>query len=145
MTVIAYRDGIMAADTIAWTANSSVKVQCRPKIRRLKECGWLLGASGDTADIERFFGWMEGVADRPDFKEEDYFCALCARLGGELFLYTWKLYPFEITHPFFAIGAADQFVMGAMFAGASAEEAVRLAVAHTDGAGGDVQVEGFSR
>jgi hypothetical protein len=40
-----------------------------------------------------------------------------------------------------AVGTSEEFAMGAMRAGASAEEAVRLCIEHTVYAAGEVQVE----
>lgn len=58
------------------------------------------------------------------------FCLVCP--SGEIV---------EYDAPFFALGAPETFLSGAMAAGATAEQAVRLAIQHTDGAAGDVQVE----
>ena len=140
MTAIAYRDGIMAADSVGWTANTSVKVPVCAKIRRLID-GGLVAGTGETTDIEQFHDWMRGESEQPSVPREDGFNALWAKPGGTLWFCTWRLVFSQITAPFFAIGGPCEFMMGALFAGASADQAVRLAAEHTDSAGGQIQVE----
>lgn len=143
MTIIVYRDGVMAADSVGWTANNSVKVPAPGKIRRLSD-GGLIGAAGETSDIIQFHEWM--AADRPrdtrpEFGKDDGFCALWVKPDGALSACTWKLVFFPIATSFFAIGGPAEFVMGALYSGASAEDAARLAIEFTDSAGGPVQIE----
>lgn len=141
MTAIAYRGGIMAADTVGWTCGASVKSPVAPKIKRMSD-GGLFAAGGNTSEIVQFAAWMlSGVSDRPGFDKEEQLTVLWARPDGSLWLCDHTLQFYQLHDSFFAIGAPCTFMMGALHAGASAEEAVRLAVLHTDGAGGDVQVE----
>lgn len=141
MTAIAYRSGIMAADSVGWIGGASVKTPVAAKIKRMPD-GGLFAAAGSTTEIARFAEWMLSSGPRPaDFDKEEQFTGLWARSGGSLWLCNYTLYFYELFDPFFAIGACCTFMMGALHAGASAEEAVRLAVLHTDGAGGSVQVE----
>lgn len=142
MTAIAYRDGILAADSVGWGAqNSAVIVPVVPKIKRTEAraiyacCGW-------DIDIYAFDRWVIYPAERPDpFNRDDGFQALMLREDGTLWLFDNSLRCAPVVAPFYAIGANTGFLMGAMHAGASAAEAVRLAIVHTDGAGGTVQVE----
>lgn len=143
MTAIAYRDGIMAADSVSWTAlNSSIKVPSRPKIIR-PLAGGVLGCMGEASEIEHIrHSMLRGPPIEPAIFDKEYdTAALWAREDGTLAMLRCNGRWFEIASPFYAAGASDTFIWGALHAGASAELAVRLAVEHTDGAGGEVQVE----
>lgn len=76
---------------------------------------------------------------------EDDFSAVVIRPNGTILIHTFKLEPYEWLGEFVAIGMPALFMMGALHAGATAEDAVRLAVEHTDGGGGSVQVELLAR
>lgn len=141
MTAIAFRDGIMAADSVGWTCAASIKMPVAPKIKRMTDDGIFAGA-GSTSEIERFSEWMLTGNDCPrDFEKDEQFTGLWAKPDGSLWLCNHTLWFYQLHVPFFAVGAPCEFVMGALHAGASAEDAVRLAVLHADGAGGTVQVE----
>lgn len=140
MTAIAYRDGIMAADSMMCI--DEVKISVCPKIRRFD--GTLIGCMGDNPEITAFEAWMADGARgnaKPNFARENGFGALRAMPDGTLQLACYTLYWETLVVPFFAIGSASTFLFGALYAGASAEEAVRLAIQHTLHAGGEVQVE----
>ena len=79
--------------------------------------------------------------EKPQFDKEEQLTALWVKSDGSLLLCNYTLHFYKLREEFFAIGSPSTFMMGALFAGASAEEAVRLAILHTDGAGGEVQVE----
>lgn len=140
MTVIAYRDGVLAADTAIWQGN--LLVGHRHKIRRLKD-GRLYAASGFKPDCDEFFAYLNGKQPEPPkpLDNRDYFDAIVVapeqrwKADGKFRLYDVS------GDSFVTVGAHCDFLIGAMAAGASAEEAVRLAIRHGDSAGGDVQVE----
>lgn len=139
MTAIAYRDGILAADSVAWCGDVAVPVI--KKIARLPD-GTLIAVAGDTAVCRWFKEEWPNLrnSDSPTIKEGEL-NALIVMSSGTVLECDHHLRPFEVIGPFHALGAPHRFMAGAMHAGASAEEAVRLAILHTDGAGGEVQVE----
>lgn len=131
----------MAADSVGWTCGATVKASVAPKIKRMLD-GGLFAAGGNTSEIVRFTAWMLGATDeRPVFDKEEQFTGLWAKPDWSLWLCDHTLHFYELHDPFFAVGHPCTFMMGALHAGATAEQAVRLAVKHTDGAGGEVQVE----
>jgi 20S proteasome alpha/beta subunit len=141
MTAIAYRDGILAADTAAWGGgNSSVIVGHRQKIVRLSD-GGLFAACGCTADCIRAAQACERNALSTIEIDDNGFAAVWIKPDGSVWRLDSILYPYESAGPYDAAGASETFMLGALAAGASAEQAVRLAIKHTDGAAGDVQVE----
>ena len=134
----------MAADSVAWTGeNSTLKVPCTPKIRRPSPSrGGLAASPGSSAEIEHFWRWFQNDYEHtPIFSKDDGFNALWVRPDGTMWVSGHQLYFFQIYGDFYALGAGKVFMFGALYAKATAEEAVRLAILHTDGAGGPVQVE----
>lgn len=144
MTVIACRDGSMAADS--GVSQDGLCFGFTKKIVRLSD-GSLVAAAGPRPAIQRFHRWMEGFAsasNRPEPLGENEFGALWLKADGSIHRISYKFEIYSDPCAFAAEGMAVNFMMGAMAHGASAEEAVRLAVAHCDGAGGEVQVERVS-
>lgn len=138
MTVIAIRDGIMAADTAVWCGD--VIAGFADKIVRLKD-GRLFAGAGDRPNILECAKWLDGEIERPAAVGECEFGALILAADGIFRIdYKFRIHP---TAPaeFAVEGAHDEFMLGALHAGATAGQAVRLAIAHARRAGGDVQVE----
>jgi hypothetical protein len=137
MTVIAVRDGIMAADTAVWCGD--VLAGHSRKIVRLAD-GRLFAAAGDRPQIQKCVYWLNGEAERPAAVDECEFGALILAVDG-----IWRIdYRFDIygsVGDFAVEGAHDEFLMGTMAAGASAKEAVQLAIKYARRAGDDVQAE----
>jgi hypothetical protein len=140
MTAIAVRDGVMAADSATWAAGATVMfAPSRPKIIRLG--GGLVGCGGSSDEIDLVREWMIRGGDKPRLEKGEGFEILWARADRTVWHAGYRLNFYQIHAPFSCIGCSTQFMYGALFQGASAEQAVRLAILHTDGAGGDVQVE----
>jgi len=142
MTTIAYRDGALATDSGVWQGN--IIAGTRTKVFRLED-GSLFAGCGASADRDECLEWLKKGAlasGRPEKSEgEQRFGGLLVRRDGRVINIDHK---FRLTPAPNAVwhvcGAAEEFLHGAMAAGASAEEAVTLAIAHTDGAVGPVQV-----
>ena len=137
MTVIACRDGIMAADSAVWQGN--IIAGHTRKILRLKD-GRLVGCAGLRPTIQACKAWLDGDGEKPPAEEVDAFGAIILGADG-IFRVSYKFQIYESAGAFACEGAHGDFMYGAMLAGASAEEAVRLAIKHGDNAGGEVQVE----
>ena len=144
MTVIAYKNGVMAADSMACRDGRRLPVM-RPKITRGKL--GLLGGSGRSDDLLHAANWfINGMyPDRhPNFSDdkEDNLDLLWAKNDGSLWWADKRLL-FVPRTDIYAIGetTAAHFVEGAMFAGMEAAEAVGLAIEHCIWIGGIVQSE----
>lgn len=137
MTVIAIKNGVIAADTGLWLGNICVE-HCK-KIRRLSD-GRLFAISGHRAIGEACYAWLQDESLRPEpgSDDSDFGGLLLTKDGAFRVDYKFRIYPTGIPA---AAGSHTEFLMGAMYAGASAEEAVRLAIKHGDSAAGEVQVE----
>jgi ATP-dependent protease HslVU (ClpYQ) peptidase subunit len=124
MTTVVYRDGILAADTLV-TQGGAVKVHGEyRKIRRIGD--HLVGTSGGVADCERFVNWLMAGEDAEPPKGE--YAAIVVSPNG-------RVREIEGGHPlprprnakFFAIGSGAPFALAAMYAGADAVTAVKIA------------------
>lgn len=136
MTTIAYRDGVLAADTAM--CQGGVIVGSVVKIA-LRDDGDMCGAAGDASYNAAFRIWFLGgeSGNPPDAKhEQDSFDR------GVIFRKTGTIDVFEprgkfsVHAPYFAFGSGKESALGAMFAGADAETAIRAAIQfdpHTDG------------
>lgn len=140
MTTIAYRDGVIAADT-GLTLGSSRTICTVTKIARNSK-GDLVGVCGGATFGGQFLTWFvngEELSKRPSFeKDEDR--TIVIRRNGEIEIHeVGGFYPIPKA-PYFAIGAGRHEALGAMFVGADAETAVRAAMAHDPSTFGEVMV-----
>ena len=143
MTVIACRSGIMAADTATW--DGDIKIGRVKKIIRLRD-GSLVAACGMASLIQAYYAWMQGKGDRPpDAEKQEDFSGIHLLVGGVVRVVDRIYREFDHDAEFYAEGSHTEFLYGAMAAGASAEEAVRLALKYGGFAGGEVQVEHLDR
>ena len=139
MTAIAYRAGIMAADTRS--VHEYVKVD-ETKIFRAD--GHLIGVMGEAcpsnAELAKWFLAAPDKSFRPEFKDHKFTLLIVNPKGKSVLLHSsGRFYP--IVHQrFWAIGAGAECCMGAMEAGATAEEAVRAAIKWQRDCGGRVTV-----
>jgi ATP-dependent protease HslVU (ClpYQ) peptidase subunit len=137
VTTLAYRNGIMAADSTIW--EDGCRAYSAKKIRRLSD-GSLVGFAGNYDDVGDVIDWLEAGAKGPK-PRTDLLDALVVRPNGKVFRLVQvskRLLPAE--GPYFAIGMGMQAALGAMFAGADPRTAVMAARAHTDGAAGRILV-----
>ncbi|MDE2100369.1 MAG: hypothetical protein KGL39_24165 [Patescibacteria group bacterium] len=140
MTVIVFRDGVMAADTAGWDYTGHVIKSFRRKIFRLKD-GSLFAACGELEHSTVLMEQLNGNDIANYIITDDGFCAIVITKDGAILRFLKSMRSTKIEQPFVAIGANEPFVYGALYAGASAQFAVELAIKYTDSAGGDVQVE----
>lgn len=128
MTTIAYRDGVLAADTQITADNSIVSGRCT-KIGNSGE--WFYAVSGRPSDLGIFERWLSAMHDeaRERLKPSDEMVAIVVVRGDDGL--TTKIFDgenlYDIKAPFIAKGSGYHLAMGAMAMGATAEEAVRIA------------------
>lgn len=137
MTVWAYRDGVLASDSLV-LVDRMICGQMRKVIK--SGSGWLAAGAGNATDMNQFLRWVE------DGKEEDSAVKLENLEGflvspkGETFIVEADLHPMKIEAEFHAGGSGAAFAIGAMARGASAIEAVKIAMEYNSSCGGDIQV-----
>lgn len=142
MTVIACRDGVMASDSGVFHGDYHFVTQ--QKIFRAPD-GSLYACSGPAAPAAAVSRWF--ALGRPeDFSwpavaHEDGFGVIWLRQDG-IWLIDEAFVPFpDDGMPFAADGSHSDFLFGAMAQGASAVEAVELAIKYGVWARGPAQVE----
>lgn len=145
LTIIAYKDGEMAADCGMWNGTREVRVPF-PKITRAAD-GSLWAASGKAQDAWFLREWVIAGADMgnlPEFigKDDERPSVIMAKSDGSLWSCQGEL-RLAPCAPVGCWGAGDasHFCEGALEAGLSAGDAVRLTIQHHLYAGIDVQIE----
>lgn len=144
MTVIAYRDGIMCADTARW--DGDVISGYVEKIKVLPD-GSLFACAGSVDEIELVTAWaMGGFYDASKPKLEDNFGALMVTPDGKIIKFWKRLIRVPSLRSDWEIeGSHDEFLSGALTSGATAAEAVKAAIERCAWAGGTVQIVGLNR
>ena len=130
MTTIAYKDGILASDS--QETDGYNKRKCGPKIIKREiadsETGKqaiLLGATGNSYAGAVAMDWYGTNQPPPQFHDDDFELIIVDRSG----VYTMDRYcrPIRTQEKFTAVGSGAAVALGAMYAGATAEEAVKIA------------------
>ncbi len=139
MTTIAYRNGIMAADTGCWLGASVHRW-----VNKLAPGpdGALHGVAGNGGECTAYLNWVLGgyQGDPPKPRRVDdqpSFVVLVAPVAGPLRMITdtgEEVYD----APYMAIGGGADTALGALFVGASARQAVQAAIEHSRYAHGAV-------
>lgn len=142
MTVIAYRNGIMAADKYNLLAHSAV-AGITTKIRNIN--GTLVGISGKTVLAQAMFKWAEGGFKPEEMPEsqkdpEKFVVVVCIPPDGSILLYETSPYPMVNQTPFIAIGSGSDIAHGSMAHGATALQAVEYACLLSPWCGGGIDV-----
>jgi ATP-dependent HslUV protease subunit HslV len=139
LTTIAYRDGVLAADT--QTCRGYTKIVGLTKVARGPD-GRMGGAAGEAGFLTKWLAWICGdVEDQPEPRatETSTDVGLLVHPDGTVEIFE-EAGSYRLSVPYFAVGSGRDQALGAMFAGADAETAVRAAIAHDTGSGGPVTV-----
>ena len=141
MTVIAYRDGVMAADTSGWIGRFAHRWS--EKLFRAPD-GTLYGICGEASEGQAYLAWLRDCNGRPEPMPRDVggsgsFGVIRVGRCGVIWLLDnhggWE----RFDAPYYAYGGGQGPAWGALYAGASAEVAVHAAIEHSDAAKGDVR------
>lgn len=153
MTCITYRDGVIASDSQVisrtWTAMGGFD-----KIGRREFDGkvYLYGATGETAYAAKFDKWMQSPAfevfitkdeGHPNLEpaaRDEQCTGLIFTPDGDCIRIEGNYPPYTIRGEYFAFGTGDNVALGAMHAGATAEQAVEAAIVHDVLSNGPVQL-----
>ena len=131
MTTIAYRKGMLAADTGSYPGRMG------EVIKIAKYGKFLAGACGNATYLDAFLKWFLGGREgkSPEPKSDSDGCDRGVIFGPKL----TDIEIFEpggsfkmINCPYFAMGSGRQVALGAMHAGANARQAVFAAMTHDD-------------
>lgn len=149
MTVIAYRDGVISADSQE-THSDGRKAHCT---KLFKVRGTVIATAGDSYTGLIFIDWFDRGArmeDAPDLSmvtiDEDFECLV---LEDQDNIYTinrfFQKYPTEMLDGFCAIGCGAAYAMAAMEMGADAKKAVQVACKYDAYCGGRVKTMKISQ
>lgn len=130
MSVVVYKDGILAADSKAYGGSYQSSPGWKRKIHRLVDGSRLGVTTAVLGTGERFVAWMNAGADPAAWVGEPKIDlrAIIIKPDGSVFLADDSLYfsgPIECSS--YAIGSGAPYAIGAMAEGASAERAVDVA------------------
>lgn len=139
MTVIAIRDGVLAVDSLI--SGGGVNHGRAAKWAAIPDLfgGGFAAASGDLA---RGLEGLRDLAARGEVfwpRDDTGVAILHLKADGSVWLFElgqWITYD----APFYAAGSGEQIALGAMAAGATAEEAVNIACEYSQTCGGAVHV-----
>lgn len=143
MTTIAYRAGIIAADS--YCTSDNVFVGSIRKVAR-NEQGWLGGASGNVVFTSKWLDWFvsdfeESSMPTPEKNGPNSCDGLALMVGpkGTIRVVEDKGF-YDLQADYYAIGSGTDFAFGALAHGATAEEAVAAAIVHDRYSGGPITV-----
>lgn len=132
MTTIAFKDGILAADsrsTSGTMVSGSVK-------KIIGGDGFYTAITGDTQDKNPVFKYLKDGGEKPKIANLNGIVVK----NGKMQLFDDKLEPYDMGCAFYALGSGRELAIGAMAAGATAEEAVKIACEYDVHTGGPVHV-----
>lgn len=137
MTTIAFKNGVLAADT-RWS-DEGRSDDYSPKIWRVGKV--LIGACGSRSAAAKFRQWvLDGMNGNSPYEGNPIGNGMLVAPGGKLVCWCgagpWPV----VSMPFYALGSGTHYAQGAMAAGATAEEAVRIASRYDQATGGELTV-----
>ncbi len=153
MTTIAYKDRVLASDgQVSW--GDRIDSYNLKKVRKINGC--LVGGAGRLASVLQFFDWFQEWSDAqqvqgdaphvkvfvPEGINDEDFIGLVIFADEIAFMYEGgkKSYQLEV-NGYFAIGSGSDYALAAMDSGASAEEAVAVAIKRDVYTGGEIFTE----
>lgn len=139
MTIICYKDGVLAADSGQFV--NGVNIGYVDKI--VERDGALAAASGESCHCRVFEDWfLAGRVEPLDalltLRENDEFAALIVERDRSLKLVSRSGRVQSFSAPFVAIGFCYEMALGAMMAGAGAVRAVFLCIGRSNYVAGPV-------
>lgn len=144
----------MASDSRV-TADNTIFTNKHRKIFRLKD-GSLLGTAGDAddSDLPNLFNRIKKIPTHKQLtnlgfefqcifvKPDSTVYVLESSLEEDTKIYKSSVYP--INEPYVAVGSGSSWAMGALAMGASAEQAIKIAIKFDTNCGGAVQLESIN-
>jgi 20S proteasome alpha/beta subunit len=145
VTTIVYRNGILAADTRAYSGDAT-PIGLKQKIFQVKYSDGTVSTFGISTpnpgfadEVKNWFVNDKSHDAQPILADRN-FTALEIMDNGEVFYYSSNFTPSgPLIAPWFAIGSGVEYALGALEMGATAEEAVKAAAANDPWTGDVVQ------
>lgn len=134
MTTIAYRDGVLAADSLVTEGSSRAGMADKIGVARR---GGFWGVVGSLCYLNAYLEWLEAEEGKPpEAKETSLIRVMADGAIREWCEVGWV----DCRAPFYAFGSGGAYAMGAMAQGATAVQAVHIAIEYDTKSGGDITV-----
>lgn len=127
MTTIAYKAGVLAADRQETVDDTPCECKKIHKVKTSTGTEVLVGCAGNSDDIQLFFDWLVGRRKTPPKINEDGFCAMLIEKHGQIWTCGPRLVWGPINRKEWAVGSGAGYALGAMLAGLSAADSVKIA------------------
>ena len=139
MTIICYRDGVMASDSLVTDGDARAGTIEKLSINRKK---WMAGAAGAIHPCQEFHAWvMAGCDGEFDPSCDDgEFSGILVSPSGVIYDVDADGKRSRIKAEYVVCGSGSSYALGAMAFGATAVEAVQVAIKLCVTCGGDLQV-----
>lgn len=138
MTTWAYRNGVLVADSMVSTSTSYQIIGSAKKVHKAKN-GIIAAGAGVLVDVHRFFNWIDDGMDTDAAVKLDNLDGVLIKPDKTIWMVDETLFPYVIDAEFHSGGGGSAIALGAMAHGATAEEAVRIAMKYSLGTGGKLQ------
>jgi hypothetical protein len=138
MTVIAYRDGVIACDSRINFGGFHASTKKWEKVG-----DHLLFGAGDASQFLQLVEWYRNgavISEWPAIINRENYCRLIVCKDGKVFEYEYLPYPIEVIDDYAAWGSGFEVALGAMYAGMGAGQAAKAACALVSTCGGEVHV-----
>lgn len=142
MTTVAYRDGVLAADS-QFMVNGWKQPHAAKKLFRMAD-GTVCGVTGDYAVSVEYVRWLDGDKTSPPPNLGDAGRVIHMAHDGTLTIYEMTG-SFVVECEFTAFGSGSPAAQAAMYMGADAVRAVEIASLLDDATGGAVASMGCER
>jgi ATP-dependent protease HslVU (ClpYQ) peptidase subunit len=132
MTTIAYRDGVLAADSLVTTGDTKLP-ETKRKVWKLRD-GRLFGGAGIAETIEFLKASINDGAETPKLSGVE---AILVDTNGAVTAYEGKAWV-RVSAPYVALGSGSTIALTAMWMGADAKTAVKAGIKFDRNSGGRV-------
>lgn len=132
MSVVVYRDGVLASDSLMSDETSGEWLGLMNKIIFHPVHGWF-GAVGAATDVSAFLAWVRDGTRKPDLDES--INAIQVAVDGKVYFWTDFARTEATESPFLAIGAGAPWAIGALEKNADAIEACEIACKYVPSCG----------
>lgn len=141
MTTVAYKDGVLAADTLVCHGNIKAG-----HVTKLGQIGPVLyGGAGSLGYLLKFKDWLQSGAEGEPPENEDTSILMASKFDdGQIFVCEWTPDGWiNYRAPHYSIGSGSEIASTAMECGMSAADAVALAITRDIYSGGEVEYVSF--
>lgn len=141
MTTIAWDGTTLAGDCCSWSGPARRRVRKVYKVRAPDGRRFLVGFAGDGMFARAVLAWMRFEEPKPaatDYVRTDDLNQQCALVIDEqrrVWQLGYALHYGQMFERIYAFGGGHEFAWGALEAGATAVQAVRIAIKRSDYAG----------